>query len=266
MELFTQKLKRSLQEMYDRACSCNNGLLSQVAVDRGVGLLEKLGYALDLLAILPPESDGLAFPCANPLPRIISLAPQSILDLGCGMALDAFFCARSLPCLERLTGLDASPKLLAKGKDLLFNFPAEARKITLLAGDLNSLSCDPTNPCLFQPFELILMNGSFNLVYAKKKFFAELRPLLTQNGTLLIYDFILTESLPPGFADEVDNWLWNIAGALDAIALEKVVTAAGLALLEINELERIDPVARCEIIIKKKNGVGKAGLNGWHQS
>ncbi len=247
MNNFAKELNRALQEMYNKTSTCKEGLLSPVAIDRGLRLLDKLGYPPDLLEILPPESDGLAFPCANPLIRIISLAPQSILDLGCGAALDAFFCACSLPDLKRLTGLDASSKLLSKGEDLLYHFPAEAEKITLCQGDLNNLGeCQDYQ---LQASDLILMNGSFNLVYDKKKFFAELTPLLTRNGVLLIYDFLLTEALPPGFADEVDNWLWNIGGALNATDLEKVVADAGLKIVEINEIERIDPVARCEIII-----------------
>ena len=247
MNDFSQKLSRALQLMYDKASSCEKGLLSPVAIDRGLQLLEKLDYPQVLLKDLPPGSGGLAFPCANPLSRIISLAPQTILDLGCGAALDALFCARSLPGLQRLTALDASYGLLAKGEELLHHFPVEAGKISLLQADLNHL-CD----CRLKISELILMNGSFNLIYDKTRFFAELAPLLSKSGTLLIYDFLLTETLPPGFSDEVDNWLWNIGGALNAAEFERVVTDGDLALVEINELERIDPVARCEIIISHK--------------
>ncbi len=244
MNNFARQLSQSLEEMYDRASSCEDGLLSPVSIDRGLQLLEKLGYPKDLLKNLPPSNLEVAFPCANPLPRIISLAPETILDLGCGTALDAFFCVRSLPVLQRLTGLDVSSKLLSKGKDLLQQFPTEAEKISLLQADLNHLG-----NYQLETSELILMNGSFNLIFDKREFFKTLIYLLSKDGTLLIYDFILTEDLPPGFSDEVDNWLWNIGGALNATDLEKIVTDAGLAIIAINELEHIDPVARCEIII-----------------
>ena len=247
MSDFAKQLNRALQAMYDNASACKDGILSPVAIDRGLNLLAKLGYPESLLKELPPDSLEIAFPCANPLSRITSLAPKTILDLGCGAALDAFLCARSLPYLRRLTGLDASPKLLAKGVELLRHFPSEANKISLFQADLNHLG---DNLCSQrETSELILMNGSFNLIYDKPSFFAELPSLLSKNGTLLIYDFLLTEALPPGFSDEIDNWLWNIGGALIAAELEKVVTDGGLTIVEINELERIDPVARCEIII-----------------
>ena len=244
MNDFAKQLNQALQQMYDRVCSCEDGLLSPVAIDRGIRLLENLNYPQILLKDLPPGSGDVAFPCANPLPRIISFAPRTILDLGCGTALDALFCVSSLPGLQRLTALDASSKLLAKGEELLRHFPTEAEKITLLQADLNHLY-----NYRLEISELILMNGSFNLIYDKMKFFTELVPLLATRGTLLIYDFLLSETLPPGFSDEVDNWLWNIGGALSSVELERVVNDTGLVLVEINEIERIDPVARYEIII-----------------
>ncbi len=244
---FAKKLSQALQEMYNKAAACKMGLLSPVAIDRGINLLDKLGYPKGLTKELPQTSADLAFPCANPLPKVIGLNPLSILDLGCGTGLDALFCANLLPSLKRLTGLDASSALLSKGEELLYHFPTEAQKITLLQGDLNKLN-DGQNDKL-QPADLILMNGSFNLVYDKNNFFAGLAPLLNRNGTLLIYDFLLTQALPPGFVDDIDNWLWNIGGALNVNELEKVVSGAGLKIVEIDELERIEPVARCEIII-----------------
>ncbi len=247
MSDFAKQLNRALQAMYDNASACKDGILSPVAIDRGLNLLAKLGYPENLLEKLPPDSLEIAFPCANPLSRITSLAPKTILDLGCGAALDAFFCAHSLPCLQRITGLDGSSKLLAKGVELLRHFPSEADKISLFQADLNHLG-----DSLFgqlKTSDLILMNGSFNLIYDKQKFFAELPSLLSKNGTLLIYDFLLTEELPPGFSDEIDNWLWNIGGALSEVELEKLITTAGFKVVEINEIERIDPVARCEIVM-----------------
>ena len=163
---FAQQLNLALQQMYDKVCSCEDGLLSPVAIDRGIRLLENLNYPPTLLKNLPPGSSDVAFPCANPLPKIISLAPRTILDLGCGTALDALFCVSSLPELQRLTGLDTSSKLLAKGEELLLHFPAEAEKITLLRADLNRLS-----GYRLEVSELILMNGSFNLIYNKVIFF-----------------------------------------------------------------------------------------------
>ncbi len=247
MNDFTEKLSFALQEMYNRAAVCDAGLLTPVAIDRGLTLLRNLDYPAPLLDLLPQTSYERAFPLANPLTKIAAIAPTTILDLGCGTALDIFFCAHLLLDIEHLTGIDASAGLLNEGRKRLESFPAQAGKINLIESDLNFL--DSLN---LASFDLILMNGSFNLIYDKVSFLQTLSELLAANGTILIYDFLLTESLPPGFADEIDNWLWNIGGALDENELNEAISNAGFKLISIKELERIDPVARCEILIGKK--------------
>lgn len=247
MNEFSEKLGRTLQKMYDRSATCDAGLLSPVAINRGLSLLQELGYPENLLQLLPKTSYERAFPLANPLAKIADLDPKTILDLGCGIALDIFFCAHLLPGIEHLTGIDASTGLLNEGRKRIECFPNQARKISLIESDLNLLE----NLSLTQ-FELILMNGSFNLIYDKEFFLQKLLKYLADNGRVLIYDFILTESLPPGFADEIDNWLWNIGGALGENELSEAISNAKLKLVSIKELERINPVARCEILIVKE--------------
>ena len=247
MDEFSARLGRTLRQMYNQIAECEAGLLKPVAIDRGITLLQKLGYPAALLGSLPPESFDHAFPLANPLPKIIELNPASILDLGCGSALDLFFCAHLLPQLKHLCGIDASSGLLEQGRKRLGNFPEQAAKITLVEADLNQL-----NQYDLDTFDLILMNGSFNLIRNKTELFLKVAKLLHGEGRILIYDFLLTESLPPGFADEIDNWLWNIGGALSASELNLAVNGAGLEIRSTEELERIDPVARCEILIAEK--------------
>ena len=247
MDEFSARLGRTLRQMYNQISECEAGLLKPVAIDRGSTLLKKLGYPVALLDVLPPESFDHAFPLANPLTKIIDLAPETILDLGCGSALDALFCTLLLPQLENFYGIDASSGLLEQGRARLIDFSEQAAKITLFEADFNQL-----DQYDLHTFDLILMNGSFNLIRNKTELFLMLAGLLSNEGQILIYDFILTESLPPGFADDIDNWLWNIGGALSTAELGEAANGAGLEIRLIDELERIDPVARCEIIIVKK--------------
>jgi len=246
MDEFSARLSRTLRQMYNQISECESGLLKPVAIDRGLTLLKKLGYPVSLLESLPPESFDHAFPLANPLTKIIELDPKTILDLGCGAALDLFLCTRLLPRLEHVYGIDASSGLLDKGRKRL-NFPEQTTIITLFEADLNQLNKYDLNFV-----DLILMNGSFNLIHNKTRLFQTLAGLLNNNGRILIYDFLLTESLPPGFSDEIDNWLWNIGGALSAAEFSTAANCAGLEIISIDDLERIDPVARCQILIAKK--------------
>jgi len=243
MDNFPKHLSDALSTMYDRLVE-KKGLFVPLGIARGHKLLKDLNYPEELLARLPNGYAELAFPCANPLKRICSLQPRRLLDLGCGCALDTLFCALSLTELDELTAIDNSPALLARAEKLLGCFPELKTNLTLQRADLNQL-----NKTAFAKFDLILMNGSFNLIYRKLEFLSTLSGLLEEGGTLLIYDFLLTECLPPGFTQEIDNWLWNIGGALSRKELKQTLASVALKLLTVNELERIDPVARCELLI-----------------
>ncbi|NPA24479.1 MAG: class I SAM-dependent methyltransferase [Deltaproteobacteria bacterium] len=243
---FSHRLTTTLQDMYDRAATSRQGLLSPVPVSRGGELLRQLGYPEELIRQIPEKLQDCAFPCANPLPRITEFEPESLLDLGCGAGLDLLFAARTCPQLDRLAGIENSTGLRDQAKKLLGRFPEEKKRITLHAGDFNRLQ--RISPA---PADLILMNGSFNLVYDKPAFLRQAKDALNPEGTLLIYDFLLTEALPEGFSREPDNWLWNIGGALPPADLDRIAGSIGLQVETIRKLERIDPVVRCEIVIKR---------------
>ncbi len=243
---FARNLSRALEKMYDQAAGAEAGLLRPAPVSRGGRLLIELGYPKKLVARIPPEHLAAAFPCACPLATIYQLQPEKLVDLGCGGGLDLIACALSQPEIKKLYGIDKSSGLRRKAAGLKALFPALTDRVTVYDGDLNQ----PEKLC-FPETDLILMNGSFNLVHDKTKFLKTARSRLKPGGRLLLYDFLRTRPLPAGFADEIDNWLWNIGGALDRAELTAGAAAAGLETVAVRELERIDPVFRAEIILAR---------------
>ncbi len=241
---FAGALSRALARMYNEAAGAEHGLLKPAPVARGRKLLEELGYPGDLLDQVPEDLLAATFPCACPLPEISRLAPARMLDLGCGGGLDLVGAARSAAAIEKLYGIDSSPVMLAAARRLSKLFPALEDRISLAPGDLNQ----PGKLPLIK-VDLILMNGSFNLVYDKTALLGEIRKRLAPGGRLLLLDLFLTEALPAGFADDIDNWLWNIGGALGPDELSAAAAESGLAVVEYRELERIDPVARGRVVL-----------------
>ncbi len=242
---FSARVTAALQAMYDRAASRRNGLLSPVAISRGRDLLLELGYPEELLARVPPALLEYAFPCANPLPRIAAAAPESLLDLGCGAGFDLLFAALSPNPPKKLLGLENSSGLRARSRELRRCFPELARRIRIMAGDFTRLE-----ETVCTQVDLILMNGSFNLVFDKPRFLREAARRLLPGGRLLLCDFLLIEPLPEGFAADPDNWLWNIAGALPAEELTSLAAKAGFRLAARERLETIAPVARTILLFE----------------
>jgi len=88
-----------------------------------------------------------------------------------------------LPQLKSLSGIDSSRGLLDAGRKRLEKFSSSSAQTTLLAADINQL--DNLN---LGYFDLILMNGSFNLIYDKAYFLQQASRTLTDKGHILIYE------------------------------------------------------------------------------
>ncbi|MCK4379366.1 MAG: hypothetical protein KAW01_08495, partial [Deltaproteobacteria bacterium] len=63
---------------------------------------------------------------------------------------------------------------------------------------------------------------------------------------------LLMEELPAGFSDDIINWTWNVAGALPPEELKKLAGETGLTLVHFREHERLAPVCRGEILLRKR--------------
>lgn len=232
--------------MYNTAARKPDGLLSQVALNRGRELLMNLGYQQSDLDRLPACIMESAFPCGNPLPVIKKLQPETILDLGCGSCLDIGIMATDQIHLKQMIiGVDFSHELLSLGSRFISFLPAN--HIRLLSADLTAL------PFSSPHFDCINLNGSFNVIYDKATFLKQISALLYPDGHVLINDLLLVEELPAGFTDDIINWTWNVAGALPPEELEKLAGEAGLALVHFHEHERLAPVCRGEILLQKRN-------------
>ncbi|MEA2108847.1 MAG: methyltransferase domain-containing protein [Pseudomonadota bacterium] len=243
---FSAELKHTIRRMYDTAARKPDGLLSQVALNRGRELLTSLGYQATDIDSVPESIIQSAFPCGNPLPIIRKLQPKNILDLGCGSCLDIGIMAADQNHQQQLIiGVDFSRELLSLGSR--FISLSSANHIRLLTADLTDL------PFSGPHFDCINLNGSFNVIYDKATFLKQISALLHPDGHVLINDLLLVEELPAGFTDDIINWTWNVAGALPPEELEKLAGEAGLALVHFHDHERLAPVCRGEILLQKRN-------------
>ncbi|MBW1646465.1 MAG: methyltransferase domain-containing protein [Deltaproteobacteria bacterium] len=244
MDLET-RLRRRLQRMYDQAAACDAGLLSPVNLPRGRALLLDLGYPEAAIARLPAWLLAKAFPCGNPLPAIAALRPRpaSILDLGCGCGLDACLLASEWRENGKITALDLSGRLLSSGRQAARELGLA--RLAFVQGDAGRL------PFRRSAFDLVTMNGSFNVIVDKEGFLRQLATRLTPGGRLLINDLLLVEPLPPGFVDEPDNWAWNIAGALTAEGYRQLCRRTGFSLVSLRRGELMAPVQAAELLLRR---------------
>ncbi|MBN2231954.1 MAG: class I SAM-dependent methyltransferase [Deltaproteobacteria bacterium] len=236
-----RRLAALLRRQYDNAAAKPAGLLAAVPVDRGAALLTAVGYTREETALLRPEQLAVAFPCHSPLPVIQTLRPDAVLDLGCGAGVDLFLLAASPAPPRRLTGLDFSRGLLA----IAGRCRPEAVRIDLVCGD------GTRPPFARGSFELISMNGSFNVIVDKQAFLRRAATLLVPGGHLLINDLLRLEPFPENFTDDPVNWTWNVAGALSAEEFNPLAAATGLTIERLEIHEPLPPVARAGILLSR---------------
>jgi SAM-dependent methyltransferase len=236
------RLGALLRQQYDAAAEKPEGMLAAAPIDRGAALLTATGYTPEETARLVPEQLAAAFPCHSPLPVIRDLRPDAVLDLGCGAGVDLILLA-AFPASPRLVGLDFSRGLLA--------IAGRARRrsqmspVDLVCGDITRPPFVPGS------FDLITMNGSFNVVVDKHAFLKIAARLLISGGRLLINDLLRLAPFPENFTNDPVNWAWNVAGALSTDEIHNLAAGTGFVLERLIIHEPLPPVARAGILLNR---------------
>lgn len=226
------RVKAHVQDGYRRLYG--QGARRDVPIIQGKALACRLGYDPRLAEMVPEALWARFFPCANPLPWVPAGLPPgaSVLNLGAGVGLDGFFLmATRTVSVGRLVNVDIVREALCLGK--AFPVPrvgghgVDPDRIHWVQADGERL------PFLHEAFDLVVMNGVFNLFETKEKILAEVRRVLNTSGTLLMADLVRTGPLPPHWGSPPEGWLWCVNGSLEEGELKQVLEHAGFGPVEI---------------------------------
>lgn len=187
----------------------------------GVSLARKLGYPETLLRTIPSELGRSIAPCGNPLALLDAVSGMTILNLGCGCGLDSLAVASEFGGSIEIVNADIVPAALRLG-----------REIAALQGHRMAWICTDAERLPFRPesFDLILMNGIFNLFPEKTRLLGCCREALKPEGRLLVTDLFRTGPLPEGFEEEMDAWVWCLNGSCTLEHLRALLEQSGFAL------------------------------------
>jgi SAM-dependent methyltransferase len=160
--------------------------------------LARLGYLPGWLAPVPaPLLDGFAG-IGNPFGLRLPARGERVLDAGCGAAVDAFVAAHLVGPSGRVAGADLSAEMLAAPRREAAR--SGPRNLHLLQADLESL------PFPDGSFDLVLSNGSLNLVPGKEAAYGELARVLRPGGMLAAADLAVVETIPGEVLRDMDAW------------------------------------------------------------
>lgn len=204
----------------------------------GRPLALRLGYAADRLDQIPAGAvesfAGVGF--------FFDLADlhegESVLDLGSGSGMDAFYAARLVGPAGRVVGVDFTTEQLGK-----------ARRLVALTGDdqiefrEGRIEAPPVDD---ESIDCVISNGVINLSPDKARVFAEAARVLRPGGRLAMADIVSEKALTDSIVADTDLWASCIGGAAQEDEYHRAIEHAGLRIAETraNPYEFISDQAR----------------------
>jgi arsenite methyltransferase len=195
--------------------------------EMGRELAERLGYPRDALDRIPPPAIE-SFAGVGYFFDLAELRPgESVLDLGSGSGMDAFFAALQVASGGRVVGVDMTRAQLDKAARLRDEAGLDA--VEFLESHIEELPLDDSS------FDCVISNGVINLAPDKGRVFREAARVLRSGGRLAIADIITERELTEQIVCNTDLWASCIGGAAQRDAYLEAVAGAGLVVEDVRE-------------------------------
>jgi SAM-dependent methyltransferase len=203
--------------------------VSHAPIASGEDLAHALGYDTSGLSI-PKKAWDLFAGCGNPLQEIKLEPHWTVIDLGCGVGIDSQVAALSLQPPGRVIGIDITVPLLRQAKEHARAHPG----CHWMGGDAEQLPLRPAN------VDLVIANGSFNLMPHKGQALAEIWRILKPGGYLALADLIVVGEMEP-----------ITEGLLSAGEYDVLLKSKGFSWWELKEKGNYGPLAAAHLLARK---------------
>lgn len=229
------ELEGKVKQMYTEVAREPHGAFH---FELGETVALRVGYDASRLAGVPAEAVE-SFAGVGYFFDLAALTPgETVVDLGSGSGMDAFYAAALVGASGRVVGVDFTEEQLAKAQAL-----ATAHKVTQIEfreGRIEHL------PLPDRSADCVISNGVINLCPDKAEVFAEAARVLRPGGRLAIADIVTETQLTDSIVCNADLWASCIGGAAQEDAYLAAIGAAGLSLVEVrtNAYEFISDQAR----------------------
>lgn len=215
----TDELEAKVKDMYRH--------VAQQPQDRfhfelGAPVALRAGYDADRLSDVSPGAVesfagvGYFFDLANLQPG------ESVVDLGSGSGMDAFYAAGLVGPTGRVYGVDFTQEQLDKARRIADD-PGLAH-VEFREGRIEALPLDDAS------VDCVISNGVINLCPDKKAVFSEAARVLKPGGRLAIADIISEQQLKDSIVCDADLWASCIGGAAQQELYLQAIESAGFTI------------------------------------
>ena len=231
----TEELEAKVKDMYRHVAQEPH---DRFHFELGAPVALRAGYDADRLAAVPASAVesfagvGYFFDLAD------LQAGETVVDLGSGSGMDAFYAAGLVGPTGKVCGVDFTQEQLDKARRLADEIGlahVEFREGRIEGLPLNDASVD-----------CVISNGVINLCPDKKAVFAEAARVLKPGGRLAIADIVSEQPLTDAIVCNADLWASCIGGAAQQDLYLEAIESAGftVAVQRANTYEFISDQAR----------------------
>lgn len=164
------------------------------------------------------EAESLRAGCGHPVTESNIRQGQVVLDLGSGAGADAFQAAKLVGPSGKVVGVDATPEMIWKARDLATTQGVENVEFRL--GEIEHLPLEPNS------VDLAISNCVLNLLPDKLIGFREIFRVLRPGGRIRISDLVTSNPVP---RSEVrpESWAACVEGAIPESEYLQLLKQAG---------------------------------------
>ncbi|HEX9398874.1 MAG TPA: methyltransferase domain-containing protein [Anaeromyxobacter sp.] len=196
IDLDTVRLRNEIQSIYARVASAPDG---EFHFHRGAEYAERLlRYEPLALARIPPLAVESFAGVGNPLRMEAIAAGATVVDIGCGSAMDLLLAANAVGPRGRAIGIDMTEAMLRKAEAAAAE--AGLANVELRPGDALELPIESASA------DVVISNGVLNLAPDKRRAFSEVLRVLRPGGRFLYADIVVASELPESVRRDIDLW------------------------------------------------------------
>jgi arsenite methyltransferase len=215
----TQELETKVKHMYRHVAEAPH---DRFHFELGAPVALQVGYDADRLATVP-EAAVESFAGVGFFFDLADLQPgESVVDLGSGSGMDAFYAAALVGPSGRVYGVDFTPEQLDKARGLAAT--AGLSNVDFREGRIERL------PLPDASVDCVISNGVINLCPDKAAVFAEAARVLKPGGRLAIADIITEQHLTEAIVCNADLWASCIGGAAQQELYFGAIEGAGFSI------------------------------------
>jgi len=231
----TEELEAKVKDMYRHVAQQPH---DRFHFELGAPVALRVGYDADRLAAVAGGAVE-SFAGVGYFFDLADLQPgESVVDLGSGSGLDAFYAAGLVGPTGHVFGVDFTREQLDKAR--LLAETAQLTNVEFREGRIEALPLDDAS------VDCVISNGVINLCPDKKAVFAEAARVLRPGGRLAIADIISEQPLKDSIVCNADLWASCIGGAAQQELYLQAIESAGFIIdrHRVNAYEFISEQAR----------------------